>query len=124
MIKEKQITDTINKLYNVDIFTNSKKQNLVDLRSLACYILHKDLKHTLHSIKDWFIFNGKTYDHATVLHSARMFDQVLKRKPEFHDVRAQILQEIDPKFNLIKIIEGITDEQKIIDITNCIKYTR
>lgn len=122
MTKEEQIINRVNKMFNVNVYENRKTQNLVDLRSLCCYILHKDSKITLYKIRDHFISKGKKSDHATVLYSSNSFEEVRKRRPELNEARDYIMKEIDSKYYLIKIIQGINDKQKILDITNCIKY--
>ena len=120
MQKEKYICDTINSLLGVNIYENRRTQDLVDIRSMACYILHKDLKYTLHKIKDHFNSKGKNLTHCSVLHNVRLFDEVRRRKPILNDVRETIMGDIDPKFLLLKRIENINDIDKIEQITNCI----
>jgi hypothetical protein len=122
MNKEKYIGELINKICGVDIYENKRTQDIVDIRSMACYILHKDLKMTLHKVKDHFISKGKKMSHCTVLHNVRLFDEVRKRKPNLNDVRDKIMQETDPKYLLLKRIEKIEDISKIKQITNCINH--
>lgn len=122
MNKEKYICETINSLMGVNIYENRRTQDLVDIRSMACYILHKDLKYTLHKIKDHFNSKGKKLTHCSVLHNVRLFDEVRRRKPILNDVRETIMGEIDPKFLLLKRIENINDIDKIEQITNCLNH--
>ena len=89
---------------------------------MACYILHKDLKFTLHKVKDHFISKGKHFDHSTVLYNVRMFQEVRRRKPHLNDVRDTIMGTVDPKYLLIKMIENIEDTTRIEQITNCVNY--
>ena len=120
MNKEKYICETINSLMGVNIYENRRTQDLVDIRSMACYILHKDLKFTLHKIKDHFNSKGKKLTHCSVLHNVRLFDEVRRRKPILNDVRETIMGDIDPKFLLLKRIENINDIDQIEQITNCL----
>jgi hypothetical protein len=122
MNKEKYICETINSLMGVNIYENRRTQDLVDIRSMACYILHKDLKFTLHKIKDHFNSKGKKLTHCSVLHNVRLFDEVRRRKPILNDVRETIMGEIDPKFLLLKRIENINDIDQIEQITNCLNH--
>jgi len=120
MTKANYIGQSINQICGVNIYENKRTQDLVDIRSLACYILHKDLKFTLHKIKDHFNSKEKRMTHCTVLYNVRMFEEVRRRKPHLNDVRDTIMGTIDPKFLLIKMIENIEDISKIEQITNCI----
>lgn len=122
MNKEKYICETINSLMGVNIYENRRTQDLVDIRSMACYILHKDLKFTLHKIKDHFNSKGKKLTHCSVLHNVRLFDEVRRRKPILNDVRETIMGDIDPKFLLLKRIENINDIDQIEQITNCLNH--
>ena len=122
MNKEKYICESINQICGVNIYENKRTQDLVDIRSLACYMLHKDLKFTLHKVKDHFNSRGKKITHCTVLYNVRMFEEVRRRKPHLNDVRDRIMTRIDPKYLLIKMIENIEDISKIEQITNCVNY--
>ena len=122
MNKANYIGESINQLCGVNIYENRKTQDLVDARSLLCYILHKDINITLHKIKEHFISNGKNYNHATALYSVRAFEEARRRKPELNNIRDMILDRIDPKYALIRRIENINDPSKIEQIINCINY--
>ena len=122
MNKANYIGKSINQLCGINIYENRKTQDLVDARSLLCYILHKDNKITLHKIKEHFVSKGKNYDHATALYSVRAFEEARRRKPELNNIRDMILDRIDPKYALIRRIENINDPSKIEQIINCINY--
>lgn len=120
MNKPKYICESIKHILGLDVYENKRTQDLVDVRSMACYILHKDLKMTLHRVKDHFNSQGKSITHCTVLHNVRLFDEVRRRNPHLNDVRDTIMGTIDPKFLLMKRIENIDDMSKISQITNCV----
>lgn len=122
MNKANYIGESINQLCGVDIYENRRTQDLVDARSLACYMLHKDNKITLHKIKDHFNSKGKAMTHCSVLYSSNMFAEVRRRKPELNDVRDKIMNTVDPKYALMKRIEHIEDASAIERIINCINY--
>ena len=122
MNKANYIGESINQLCGVNIYENRRTQDLVDARSLACYMLHKDNKITLHKIKDHFNSKGKAMTHCSVLYSSNMFAKVRRRKPELNDVRDKIMNTVDPKYALMKRIEHIEDASAIERIINCINY--
>jgi chromosomal replication initiation ATPase DnaA len=120
--KISQISEIINLTLNVNIFENSRKREVVDARSLFCYILRKDLKLTLITIRDIFRANGKHYDHASVLHSVKIYDVVLINNKYYEELRDIILSEYSYKHLLLKKIEQIEDEGILKDINNCINH--
>lgn len=122
MTQANYIGESINHLCGVNIYENKRTPDLVDIRSMACYILHKDLKFTLHKVKDHFNSRGKKMTHCTVLYNVRMFQEVRRRKPRLNDVRDTIMGTVDPKYFLIKMIENIEDTSRIEQITNCVNH--
>jgi hypothetical protein len=121
-MKSKYVGDSINLIYATNIYENSRNQDLVDYRSLCCYILHKDLKMTLYAVRDHFNRNGKAMNHCSVLHNVKLYNEVRSRKPHLDSARDMILGKLDPKYSLLKRIENIDDEIKIEQITNCVNH--
>ena len=122
MNKAKYIGESINQLCKVDIYQNKRTQELVDVRSLACYILHKDLKMTLYDVRDHFNFFGKQMNHTTVFHNVKLFEKIRKSKTHLEAIRDTIMQTVDPKYSLLKRIEEINDKGKIEQINNCVSH--
>lgn len=115
-----RISEQINLALGLNIFENTRTTKLVDARSLFCYILRKDLKMTLYQVRDIFLSKGKKFDHSTVNHNVKIYDEVLSRNKNFTDIRDEILGRISPKHLLIKKIESIDDKQTLINISNCV----
>lgn len=69
-----EIAKLIKKSTGVDVFENSRKQEIIEYRSLLIYVLREIEKMTLFSIRDFFKQNGKSYDHSTVHHSWKNFE--------------------------------------------------
>ena len=120
MIKEKFIALQIKNATGVNVFDKSRKQNIVDARSLFCFMLRKDFNFTLYEVREVFRANGKSFDHSSVHHNVLLFDEVRKRIPIMEKTRVTILTRLDPKYKLLEMVKGIDDEQEIERITNCI----
>lgn len=120
MNKEDIIAKRINKILGINIFENTRTTKLVDARSLYCYILKKDLKLTLHQIKDIFRNKGKLFDHSTVHYSIKIYEEVKSRNPAFEILRNDILGKISIKYLLLNQINKIEDEEQLIKISNCV----
>ena len=74
MNKAKKIARQVNKLAKLDVFKNTRKKEFVEARSLLSTILYKYEKMNLHEIKNFYIENGKSSDHTTVLHSVKNWE--------------------------------------------------
>jgi hypothetical protein len=116
MTKPELVAFEILKTIRINVYDKRRTQEIVDARSLYCYILRNDFKMTLFEVRDSIIAKGRSYDHATVLHSERMYNEVISRKPHLSYIRDNILGLISPKYSLIKTINGLDDDQiKIIE---------
>tara|TARA_S200002703_G_scaffold41896_1_gene36314 strand:- start:748 stop:1158 length:411 start_codon:yes stop_codon:yes gene_type:complete len=74
MNKAKKIARQVNKLAKLDVFKNTRKREYIEARSLLSMVLYKYEKMNLHEIKNFYIANGKSSDHTTVLHSIKNWD--------------------------------------------------
>ena len=79
--KEIEMAILIKEITGVDVFKNSRKREYVEYRALYNYILKKVMNKSLTWIRDNYRYYGKNYDHATVIHSLKMFD-IYKRYNE------------------------------------------
>ena len=120
MNKPEIISKQINSVLGINIFKNTRTTKLVDARSLYCYILRKDLKLTLYEIRDIFRSKGKLFDHSTVSHNVKIYEEVAGRNQDFEKIRDEILGSISSKYLLLKRIKNIDNEEILIQINNCI----
>jgi len=123
MTKEEHIAEQISSALKLDLYQNSRKLNLVDARSLYCYILHKELNYTLYQVRDSFRQNGKSYHHCSVLHSVKIFDEVLSRREDIRELKDKILGRTSVKSLLLQKIKSIDNEEQLNQINNCINMT-
>ncbi len=65
-----RIVKTITK---INIFEDSRRREIVELRSLVVYILREVENMTYYNIRDFFNENGKNFDHSTALHSYKSY---------------------------------------------------
>ena len=104
-----KLAQRINEEFNVNIFKHTRSRNVVDARSVFCYIVRTEYSLSLHSIADYFIKNGKPYDHSTAVHSIKNFEIVRKYDKRVEQVVAAILKDTDQdahtKYLLNEILE-------------------
>ena len=114
-----EIAERIKSAIGIDVFEKNRKQPIVDVRSMYCYMLRKDLNFTLHKIKDIFKSQGKQFDHSSVHHNVVLFENDVKyRRPELGLLRDELLGIISPRYILQQKINKLEDEQinKLIQI--------
>lgn len=75
-IKAQTWARAIKKTTGIDVFQNTRRRDVITYRSLHVVMCRKNLKWSLEKIGKFYMSNGKkSYDHATVLHAERMFEQ-------------------------------------------------
>ena len=121
MNREEWIAEQINQELKLNIYKNSRTLPLVDARSLYCYILHKEFNYTLYRIRDGLRAKGKKYDHATVIHAVKIFNEVRSRRKDIDELLDKIMTGISIKYSLIRKIESIEDDEILKNINNYIK---
>ncbi len=80
-----RIAKRINKLSGIDVFVNTRKVEYVEARSLLGFILKKYEGMTLHDISRFYQANGKSMNHATVIHSIKNFSIFKNYSPQLID---------------------------------------
>ena len=95
MNRAKKIAKKINKLSGIDVFKNTRKTSYVEARSLLGFILKNYEKMTLYQIRDFYIENGKSMNHATVIHSIKNFQVFKNYEPELIDWLNIISEDLD-----------------------------
>lgn len=109
-----KLAKRINEEFNVNIFKHTRARNVVDARSVFCYIVRTEYNLSLHAIAEFFIKNGKPYDHSTAVHSIKNYEIVKKYDRRAEQVVENILKDTDQdahtKYLLNEILET-TDKQ-------------
>jgi len=119
-----KLAKRINEEFGVNIFKNTRKREVVDARSVFCYIARDKYSMSLEAIAEYFRRNGKPYDHSTAVHAINMFEVVRKFNPRAENIINDILKDTDQdahaKFLIDEIIEKADDHDKtrIVKILN------
>lgn len=104
-----KLAKRINEEFNVNIFKHTRARNVVDARSVFCYIVRTEYNLSLHAIAEFFIKNGKPYDHSTAVHSIKNYEIVKKYDRRAEEVVENILKDTDQdahtKYLLNEILE-------------------
>ena len=122
MIEYKLIAAEIKDKLGVNVYDNSRRQNIVDARSLFCYILRKDFNLTLYKIVDIFRANGKSFSHCSVLHNVEIYDIARKWDHRLEEIRNKVLKISNPQAILINRIRDIHDNDRLQGLHNLIDF--
>lgn len=124
-----RIANKINQEFEVNIFKHTRARDVVDARSVFCYIARDRYNMSLNNIADYFRRNGKPYDHSTAVHAIKQFETVIKFNPRAEYVMAKILKDTDQdahsKFLIDEILTKADNDtkQRINRILNTV-YTK
>jgi len=94
-VKSKLLKDLICEIYEVDkslIFTLNRKRELVDARHALAYFLRKTTKYSFSNIGEIMASPLRNRDHATILHSVKVYNDLLDTEV-YHKRRCLIIQE-------------------------------
>ena len=74
MTEANKIAKNIIDISDINVFKNTRKREYIEVRSLLTFMLRHHCNMTYHQIKDFYISNGKNYNHATAIHSLKAFE--------------------------------------------------
>jgi len=84
-MKELKPIDVANKLKDiskVNVFEETRKRDVVEIRMLLCYLLREKLNMRWINIAKFFSSNGKKMTHATAIHSCNMYPKYKKHNKQ------------------------------------------
>lgn len=87
----RKVAEGVAEMTGVDIFSNTRQRNYVELRALVCYILREKLGMRWTNIAYYFESMGKSMNHATVIHLVKMYPT--------YKIYNKHLEEIEQCFN-------------------------
>ena len=147
-----EVCEKINRLSGLDIFKNTRKREVIEMRALACYILRDKLFMKLKNIAKFFTKQGRKMHHASCIHLLKNYPMyksnnknldkfektfLFKSKIPYEDVdRANYLEnkyiDVEDKYlklrdklknPLVKLILDVEDED-VVDLMNTIKLKK
>ena len=88
MIFNKKIANNLSEISKLNPFENSRRREIIEIRSALIKILREYQEMTLNQIACFFINNNRHMDHSTVLHSLKNYEIYIKYNPKlkkWHD---------------------------------------
>lgn len=84
----KKIANNLSEISKLNPFENSRKREIIEIRSALIKILREYQEMTLDQIARFFINNNRYMDHSNVLHSLKNYEIYIKYNPKlkkWHD---------------------------------------
>ena len=122
MKEANKIAEHIIDISGIDVFDNTRKREHIEMRSLLTFMLrhHCNMKFT--EIRDFYESKGKSYDHATALHSLKCFETHRRYNPKLDKYFDIVLLRIRNKSKLRRaLINHIVDYTKSKDLKKLLK---
>ncbi len=100
---ENKIADKLIEISKVNLFENSRRREVVEVRSVLVKILRDHVKMTYLKMKDFFYINDKPIDHSAIIYSYSMFNVYNKYNPEidnWYNIIVDALFNVDGEKNI------------------------
>jgi len=110
-----EVSELLYNLSSVNVFQNSRKREIVEYRSLLCYILRYNLDMKWENIACFMKLNGKDFDHATAIHSVKMYEVYKINNKRLEVLRKKFKTKTKDEFITESKLEELTDRFKKLE---------
>ena len=97
-----KVAQSVINMTNVNIFSNTRQRNFVELRALVCWILKEQLGMGWSHIALFFQSKGKLMNHATVIHLVKMYPSYKNYNQELQKIEDSFDLKPNPKFDNVE----------------------
>ena len=113
----------IKQITGVDIFQETRKQEVVEYRAVANLFLNKILGYSLMDIVRWYQSNGKNSHHATIIFSINNYDIYKKYNKDLEKMFNTLLSSTTSTTSIADLIREVKDlNQK--ELNKLMKYVQ
>lgn len=113
----------IKQITGIDIFQETRKQEVVEYRAVANVFLNKILGYSLMDIVRWYQSNGKNSHHATIIFSINNYDIYKKYNKDLEKMFNTLLSSTTSTTSIADLIREVKDlNQK--ELNDLMKYVQ
>ena len=117
------VQELIKQISGVDIFQETRKQEVVEYRAVANLFLNKILGYSLMDIVRWYQSNGKNSHHATIIFSINNYDIYKKYNKDLEKMFNTLLSGTTSTTSIADLIIEVKDlNQK--ELNDLMKYVQ
>ena len=117
------VQELIKQITGVDIFQETRKQEVVEYRAVANVFLNKILRYSLMDIVRWYQSNGKNSHHATIIFSINNYDIYKKYNKDLEKVFNTLLRSTTSTTSIADLIREVKDLDQN-DLNKLMKYVQ
>ena len=110
-----EVSDLLKTLSALDIFEQTRKRNIIEHRSLFCYLLRNKLDMRWESIAKFMETNGKPYDHATAIHAVKMYPVYKNHNKKLAELETHFTIKDRIEYNQISAMEIIRKKHNALE---------
>ena len=112
------VQELIKQITGVDIFQETRKQEVVEYRAVANLFLNKILGYSLMDIVRWYQSNGKNSHHATIIFSINNYDIYKKYNKDLEKMFNTLLSSTTSTTSIADLIREVKDlnEKELNDL--------
>ena len=117
------VQELIKQITGIDIFQETRKQEVVEYRAVANLFLNKILGYSLMDIVRWYQSNGKNSHHATIIFSINNYDIYKKYNKDLEKMFNTLLSSTTSTTSIADLIREVKDlNQK--ELNDLMKYVQ
>jgi len=117
------VQELIKQISGVDIFQETRKQEVVEYRAVANVFLNKIMGYSLMDIVRWYQSNGKNSHHATIIFSINNYDIYKKYNKDLEKMFNTLLSSTTSTTSIADLIREVKDlNQK--QLNDLMKYVQ
>jgi hypothetical protein len=117
------VQELIKQISGVDVFQETRKQEVVEYRAVANLFLNKILGYSLMDIVRWYQSNGKNSHHATIIFSINNYDIYKKYNKDLEKMFNTLLSSTTSTTSIADLIREVKDlNQK--ELNDLMKYVQ
>ena len=117
------VQELIKQITGVDIFQETRKQEVVEYRAVANLFLNKILGYSLMDIVRWYQSNGKNSHHATIIFSINNYDIYKKYNKDLEKMFNTLLSSTTSTTSIADLIREVKDLDKK-ELNDLMKYVK
>jgi len=117
------VQELLKQISGVDIFQETRKQEVVEYRAVANLFLNKIMGYSLMDIVRWYQSNGKNSHHATIIFSINNYDIYKKYNKDLEKMFNTLLSSTTSTTSIADLIREVKDlNQK--ELNDLMKYVQ
>ena len=110
IIKPIELANKIKELTGLNVFENTRRRNVIEVRSLLCHLLRSKLGMRWTSIAYFFQENGKHITHATVINSVNTYSSHKKYNKNLRKIESIFTFKDDIHIDEINKVQYLEDK--------------